>query len=185
MNLLATNYNEMFLDVSRKWLNDPEIRHFMNTRYVSKPGQRIWFETISNKKDYNIWGITSENIPIGVFGIKNIRGEEGEFWGYIGEKQYWGLGIGDWMVCAAENKANELGLTSIRLRVLRDNYKAVNLYFKHCFKIIGLQKGKYVMKKDLHVADGEVPKESSGSYRTKPGRRIRAKGLQQRSSAND
>ena len=115
MNVLAVNYDEVFLKLSWKWLNDPEIKRLTNTPNFSFEDQKKWYEELQLKKDYKIWGININDTPVGVFGIKNIKNDEGEYWGFIGEKQFWGNGIGDWMLIASTEKAKLLGLQNLFL----------------------------------------------------------------------
>jgi RimJ/RimL family protein N-acetyltransferase len=127
-------YDERFLTASWIWLQDPEIRRLTLSPDFTQEQQRAWFEDLPNRTDYVIWGIALDAIPIGAFGIKSIRGSIGEYWGYIGEKDLWGKGIGRWMVQYAIAAAHEFGLETLELRVLKENDRAIRLYRSFDFR---------------------------------------------------
>lgn len=130
------NYDLAFLEKSWEWLNDPEIKELTLTPDFSKEDQLNFYNSLPQKKDYWIKGITENNTPIGAMGLKNIdTGESSaEYWGYIGEKEYWGKGIGKFILKEAIIKARELNLKKIYLKVNRKNIIAKNLYLKMGFK---------------------------------------------------
>ena len=127
-------YDNSFLDKSWEWLNNPIIKKLTNTQDFDKESQIAWFNSLENKKDYFIQGILSDNTPIGVMGLKNITATQAEYWGYIGEIDFWGKGIGKEMMSFAIQKAKELNLEKIYLTVLKDNLRAKKLYEKFNFK---------------------------------------------------
>lgn len=121
-------YDELFLEKSWEWLNDMEVKYFTATPSFSKSDQKAWFERLSEREDYKIWGLSVLGIPIGAFGIKNIDGDSGEYWGYIGEKAYWGIGLGKQIIAQAKSIAQSLGLKRLYLKVLKNNIRAIRLY---------------------------------------------------------
>jgi len=127
-------YDEQFLDLSWLWLNDPEISALTDTKKFTKGSQRDWFERLPEKKDYLIWGIKYYEERIGVVGIKNIQNNKGEFFGYIGCKQYWGKSLGSQAIqLLKEYAVTVLRLRSINLKVLRSNLSAIGAYKKNGF----------------------------------------------------
>ncbi|EPJ8277656.1 GNAT family N-acetyltransferase, partial [Citrobacter freundii] len=92
--LKLVKYDESFLVLSWLWLKDPEISALTMTPEFTKEEQLIFFRSLEKRKDYFIRGITYQNEKIGAVGIKNINQDKGEYWGYIGEKKYWGQGLG-------------------------------------------------------------------------------------------
>ncbi len=105
--------------------------------------------SIKSKKDYLIWGINTNSNKIGACGLKKITKLDCEYWGYIGEKEYWGKGIGKTMMNLVEEKARDLKLKSIWLKVLVNNERAINLYHK-CDYIIEKEQGQiFLMRKIL------------------------------------
>jgi RimJ/RimL family protein N-acetyltransferase len=96
--------------------------------------QISWFNNIEIKNNYLIWGVIYNDIPVGVCGLKNITSDDCEYWGYIGEKVFWGIGLGTAIVKLMEKRACELELKSIWLSVLTDNERAIKLYTKNEYK---------------------------------------------------
>lgn len=150
MMLQLVTFDERFLDKSFTWLSDAELRYLTETPEISKEDQIIWYSRLKYKSDYIIKGITADGIRIGVVGLKSINRDtgQGEFFGYIGEKKYWGKGVGKWMMDAVEVLALKEGLNGIFLNVLIDNIRAINLYFQKGYKIYKYTGNSYLMKKN-------------------------------------
>jgi len=129
--LLLCEFDEGFLVMTWKWLNDPEIKKLTNSPDFTIEDQKKWFNGLKNKQDYKIWGLTYNEKPVGVCGIKNITQNDCEYWGYIGEKEYWGRGLGRAILEYMENEARKLTLRSIWLQVIKSNERAIRLYQKH------------------------------------------------------
>src|SRR4051812_22960955 len=129
----AVPYDERFLEASWCWLQDEEIQRLTMTPAFDRDQQRSWFARLQGRTDYLIWGIELDGDPVGAFGIKSIRDDTGEYWGYIGEKGCWGRGIGKWMVDTAVARARELKLNRLTLRVSRENTRAIRLYLSQGF----------------------------------------------------
>ena len=130
MDVSLAPFDRSFLECSFLWLNDPEIRFLTDTPVVTREAQEAWFAGLPSRTDYAVWGVLADGKPVGVCGIKHLAGGEGEYFGYIGEKASWGQGIGREMMALVEAKARELGVKLLRLRVLRENERAIRLYEK-------------------------------------------------------
>ncbi len=135
MKAELVKYNSVFLDLSWKWLNDKEIKVLTNTPDFSIDEQKKWFSKLDSQDDYLIWGIKYNNKPIGACGLKNITDESCEYWGYIGEKKYWGMGIGKTILASLLGKATQMGKKNVWLKVNKTNERAVNVYKKNGFLI--------------------------------------------------
>jgi RimJ/RimL family protein N-acetyltransferase len=133
--IALVDYDLVFLEKSWFWLNDPEIKSLTMTPSFTKKDQQVFFESLPDKKDYWIKGVTYNNVPVGAMGLKHITKKDAEYWGYIGEKEYWGKGIGSFMLDQAINKAVEQELENIHLRVTKNNKKARDLYIHKGFKV--------------------------------------------------
>ena len=126
MEIQFLEFSRVFLALSYRWLS-PDI---------TKENQEKWFASLPDKNDYYIRGIAVDNKPIGACGLKHITSEAGEYWGYIGEKDYWGKGIGGRMLAFIEEYAKSLGLKQIYLHVLHDNERAMRLYVKNGYEAV-------------------------------------------------
>lgn len=145
-------YDEIYLENSWIWLNDPQTKYLTDTPDFSKEEQKKWFDSLGENLTYKIWGVSFNGIPIGVFGVKNIDFLErkAEYWGYIGEKQYRGKGLGNIILSKILEIASiELKLESICLRVLAENNVAINLYKKFNFQEVSNENGTIIMVKTL------------------------------------
>jgi RimJ/RimL family protein N-acetyltransferase len=93
VNLDMREMDEVALEKSWEWLNDPEIKRLTITPDFSKDEQKKWFESIKNRKDYWITVGWHNGEPIVIGGLKNIGEKDAEIFGYIGNKEYWGKGV--------------------------------------------------------------------------------------------
>lgn len=138
-----------FLNKSWEWLNDEELQKLIISPRISKKQQEEWFYSLKNKKNYYIKGIEYNGEKIGVLGLKNITQNKGEYFGYIGEREYWGLGIGKFMLKYIEEYCKKIKLKKIYLKVLKNNKRAFLLYKRFGYKIIEVQESIYIMEKDV------------------------------------
>lgn len=121
-------YSKLYLDNSWEWLSDPEVKYLTQTPDFTRDEQLEWFEKLETLDNYKIWGISYNQRRIGVFGIKNIEDGKGEYWGYIGEKEYWGKGLGKDILRLIFINALEMNLKELYLKVIVDNVRAISLY---------------------------------------------------------
>ena len=129
-------YDKAYFDLSKKWLSDKELNHLIHAGELPSDEDRLaWFESLPERSDYLIWGVDYNGQPIGVSGLKRIVNKQAEYWGYIGEKAYWGRGLGKDLMKEVIEKAIEYGLETIWLRVRKYNPRAINLYKKIGFVI--------------------------------------------------
>lgn len=150
MNIEIVKFDTTFLEYSWKWLNDPEIREMTNTPYFNKKEQENWYHRIHVTDSYLIWGIQIDKIPIGACGLKNISKIDCEYWGYIGEKEYWGNGVGSFILQKLIEKAFEMKIQSIWLKVLKSNKRAIRLYEKMEFSLEKESESFIYMRKRLY-----------------------------------
>lgn len=128
------DFDFTFLEKSWVWLNDPYVNYYSATGPITKEGQLEWFDSLKERCDYVIWGVKYQDVPLGACGLKNIRDGQAEYWGYIGEKDLYGRGLGYEMLSSVLIKAKEMCLSELVLKVLPDNPRAVRLYQKCLFE---------------------------------------------------
>lgn len=138
LNVSFVPYDDVFFEKSASWLSDPEIKYLTMTPDLDDKTRKEWFEGLSLREDYYIEGIMLDDEPIGAVGLKHIdlNNRTGEYWGYIGEKEYFGKGIGHIMVEHMIRYAKSIGIQLVSLRVRNDNERAKRLYQKRGFKRI-------------------------------------------------
>ncbi len=147
-NVALVDFTVIFLEKSWSWLQDGEIKKLTLTPEFNKESQLTFYHNLPNRKDYWIKGMSYEKEPIGVMGIKNISATDGEYWGYIGEKDFWGKGIGHFMLDEAVKKGKALNLKFLYLNVADYNERAIRLYKKFGFELKSSKDGieKYLLE---------------------------------------
>lgn len=128
--LQLVEYDHNFLDKSWDWLNDQELKHLTMTPDFTKRQQEDFYKNLSSRKDYFIYGVSFLGDSIGACGLKNVIAHEAELWLYIGNKKYWGKGLGKKIMVFLEREAIKKDLKKLYLRVLKENEVAINLYKK-------------------------------------------------------
>ena len=108
MKVKLVDFNQNYLAYSWNWLQDSELKKMISAPDITKKEQLKWYKDIKSKENYLIWGIEVDAKSIGACGLKNIGKIEGEYWGYIGVKSYWGKGIGKIIMSLIINKAKEI-----------------------------------------------------------------------------
>ena len=137
-NLTFVNYTKDILEQSWNWLNDPEIKYLTETPDFTKEEQLKWYESLESNNNYFIKGILLDNKSIGVVGLKKIdrKLKKAEYFGYIGEKEFWNKGFSSQIFQYILIKAkNELELEELYLYVLKENTRAIKSYIKAGFNI--------------------------------------------------
>jgi RimJ/RimL family protein N-acetyltransferase len=145
-------FDEVFLEKSWQWLRDPEIKRLTMTPDFTREEQRRWFSRLPAMTDYLIWGVACKGNPIGAMGLKHINRTGAEYWGYIGEKDYWNRGLGREMVDFALRKARELELGELHLKASHDNSRAIRLYTRAGF--VATSEGDNVLRMRISLGGG-------------------------------
>lgn len=116
-------------------MKDPLMNYLIDGGDIDVECQSKWFESLDNRQDYFVWGVEADKVPIGVVGLKHIdyKAKTGEYFGYIGEKKFWGMGIGKKMLDFICSIAFNMGLSILELNVLEDNIRAIKLYERYGF----------------------------------------------------
>lgn len=151
-SLHLIDYTEEVLNKSWNWLNDPEIKELTNTPDFTKEDQKNWFSKLQQMENYYIKGISFGGKIIGVAGLKKIdtNKKNAEYFGYIGEKQFWGKGLSKQILSEISYIAKEnLNLESIYLNVVSNNIRAIKAYGNFGFKIDSIIKDNVKMSLNL------------------------------------
>lgn len=149
MDVKFEKFDEKYLELSWTWLNDPENKFLTNTSIFSKEEQLIWFKSLSERKDYKIWGISCDNVPIGATALKRIIDNTAYVSWYIGDKQFWGKRIGVIIAQKITEIARDLELKTLFAETIFENFRSLNLLFREGYKIVSVEKGAYLVRKDL------------------------------------
>ncbi len=144
-----------------KWLNDPNIQKFLQTRrHLTLRDEKKWIRDALKSKQLKSFSIeTKEGIHIGSVGLDNINidHKRAVFGIFIGDKHYWNQGLGSEAARLILNYGfNKLKLHRIELGVLKYNSRAIKVYKRLGFKMEGVRrqhirfKGKYY--DDYHMS---------------------------------
>lgn len=145
-DLVLVDYDRLYFHLSKEWLSDDELNHLIHAGELPSDDEREkWFLSLSERTDYMIWGVEYKSKPIGACGLKKIDERKAEYWGYIGEKSLWGHGLGKDLMKVVLEKAFELKLSTIWLRVRKYNLRAINLYKRIGFTIETDEPETYLM----------------------------------------
>lgn len=121
INVEFREFDRRTLEKTWEWLNDPEIKELTTTPDFDKESQEAWFQSLKGRDDYYIRSVWRDNDPIGAVGIKHITSTDGEIWGYIGEKEYWGKAVGIDMMQHLLDYARSRNLESVYSISLKTN----------------------------------------------------------------
>jgi RimJ/RimL family protein N-acetyltransferase len=135
--IVLAPYTREYLERSWAWLNDPEIKRLTMTPDFSPDDQAAFFDGLPDRSDYRIWGVASDGEPIGAAGIKNIGGTSGEVFLYVGERAWWGRGIGSEILHLCEREARALGLDRLTAVISSANGRSVRAFEKAGYAIDG------------------------------------------------
>ena len=146
-------YDRTYLDLSWDWLRDPEIKALTLTPDFTREQQLAFFASLPERADYKVWGVASdEGEKIGAAGIKHIDGPNGEFWCYIGERAWWGRGIGGRILELCEDQARELGVERLVMIAAADNVRSVRAFEKMGFVLDDVVPGEGLVQLSKAVA---------------------------------
>jgi len=127
-------------DVSYKWRNDPEIwlyTKFVLTTLITADVERQWLLNKINKKSEKRFAICLKETDeyIGNIQLLDINDESAEFHLFIGEKKFWGKGIGyEASLILLKYAFYNLNLKNVFLEVHSDNLAAFAIYKKVGFE---------------------------------------------------
>lgn len=130
------------------WLNDDEVIRYSLTVFQTVSSNSeidYWFQSLLNdKKNYTIGIFLNDTDElIGYAGICNISriNKSGEFFIFIGEKKWWGKGIGTMTTQKVIDYGfNSMNLNRINLTVSEPNISGVQAYIKAGFQLEGRQR---------------------------------------------
>lgn len=118
---------------SWRWRNDPAIWEYTGSRpdvLVDEETERTWIEQVLAQTDsmrYAICDATTDEY-IGNVQITHIKDGSGEFHIFIGNKDYWGKGVGSQATMLMLQEAFAAGLLMIYLYVHPQNKPAIAIY---------------------------------------------------------
>lgn len=136
MELTLEKFTLEILEKSWNWLNDKEIKQLTQTPNFTKEEQIKWYNGLEKNTSYVVKGIQYDGKIIGVVGLKKIdlQKKEAEYFGYIGEKEYWGKGLSSKIFDLIIEEGKKIGVNHLYLNVISENKRAIRAYEKAGFK---------------------------------------------------
>lgn len=128
-------FDRRTFEKSLEWLSDPEIRALTLTPESDRKSKEKWFEGLKGREDYYIRSVWRDEEPIAVLGVKHITDTDGEVWGYIGEKKYWGKAIGIEMFQHLIDYAISINLQSLYIKFIKSNHFSYKIGKRFGFEI--------------------------------------------------
>jgi len=152
MKINLVSFDRNFLNLSWEWMKDKDLVSQINGTQVTKLEQEEWFEKLKDRTDYLIFGIEVDGVPIGAAGLKKIVKNTAHVFWYIGEKEYLGKRIGEFIATGVSVKAKELNISDLYAETILSNFRSINLLFKEGYKIIEYNNvdNFYLMKKHIN-----------------------------------
>lgn len=157
-----------------RWINDPEVRRFMNMRYpLSMTEEEKWWEGHLERENDFIFAIEAQDgVYIGNIGLHSIQRENRKamLGIIIGDRAYWGQGYGTDAIRALLGWAFDyLNLNRVYLTVYAYNRRAIRCYEKCGFRYEGAMRqarysdGQYHDEWMMGILREEFPAEQKES----------------------
>jgi len=155
-----------------RWLNNPEIHKFLQTRrHLTLSAEKKWIKQSLKSKNRKAFSIdTKEGVHIGNVSLENVNldHDRATFGIFIGEKKYWNQGLGSEAGrMILDYGFRKLKLHRIELGVLEYNPRAIKVYTRLGFKMEGKQReyikfrGKYYDDYHMAILDREWKKKNN------------------------
>jgi len=124
------------------WLNDPEVHKYLQTRKTTLGGLRTYVKKQMNDPNSLFFGVFDKKTDLHIGNVKlepfDWEKKTTTFGLLIGNKDYWGKGIGTEVTQLIINFAfDRLGLDEVKLGVDARNKAAIRIYEKAGFEVIG------------------------------------------------
>jgi diamine N-acetyltransferase len=133
--------------ISYLWRNDPQIwvfTKFKPTHYITPEIEAAWLQGNMNKPDQCRFAICVKELDtyIGNIQLLNITDKSAELHLFIGNKLFWGKGIGYQATALILKYAFfERNIELVHLQVHPANIPAISIYEKAGFEIVGEEEG--------------------------------------------
>lgn len=127
-------------EISYKWRNDPQVwtyTGFVPTQEITAEIEKSWLANALQKDQEKRFAVCIQetNEYVGNVQLIHIKDNTAEFAVFLGEKKYWGKGIGNEATKLMLDIAfNEFKLSSVYLNVHPDNIIAIRCYNRAGFK---------------------------------------------------
>jgi len=127
-----------------EWMKDHEVTKYITARNLNFEDVKAYITEKKNARDCLFFGIfdNETNMHLGNIKLEPIDGKKATIGLLIGNKNYWGKGIGqEAMSLALDYAFAMLGICELNLGVASEHLTAIRLYEKLGFRIEKINKG--------------------------------------------
>jgi RimJ/RimL family protein N-acetyltransferase len=155
MRVRLRELTEVDAAISFRWRNDPDVWKLTGRKwnsYVTEETEREWIKQSLNSDSVKRMAICvgSDDKYIGNVQLTEILNGKAVFHIFIGEKQFWGMGIGKTATKLMIDYAkDELGLEELSLVVFETNKPAIKIYKSIGFFKVSKNGVKILMNRKL------------------------------------
>jgi len=149
-NICIRPITESDLEMKVKWINDPDVHKYLHYEIPLRLDKTIdWFRRVSKDSSrYDFVIETTEADPIGLVGLIGIneRYQTAEFYIAIGNKAYWGKGVGTEAASLIAKWAfGSLGLYKLWVTVRAENSAMIAMMKKIGYQTEGILREERVV----------------------------------------
>lgn len=133
-------------DITQKyvdWFQDPEVIRYSDNQYrrFSLQGQIDYVETMKGSSDRFLYGIFDEDKHIGnvVLGPINLHHQRADVNYVVGDRDYWGKGVGTYAVTSAIRLAKDFGLRKVCAGCAKENIGSRKVLERNGFQLEGIR----------------------------------------------
>lgn len=151
--LKASDYSDNYLS----WMNDKDVVKYSENRFksFSKKGQIDYIKSFINNKKNFLYGIFFKKKHIGNIVLGPIKNKTSEITYMIGNKTYWGMGIGSLAIYLIIQKAkHKHKLSKLSAGCASKNLASAKVLLKNNFKLDKVVKNHFNFdneKMDLNI----------------------------------
>lgn len=136
--LRENDVNQSYVD----WYSDKDVTRYSNNQYLSftLDGQRSYVINCFNNSDIDLYGIFDDKLHIGNISISGLNShhKRAEIAYVVGNKEYWGKGVGHFAVSSIIKIAkNSYKLNKIFAGLVEENFGSRKILEKNGFVLEG------------------------------------------------
>ena len=142
--ITSSDVNETYV----RWLNDPEVNRYMETRHHEQTNATIRKYIFMLKDTEHLFAIECDGKHIGNIKVGPIKPNHSlaDVSLFIGEKDYWGKGLAtDAIRTISKFAFEQLGLKKLGATAYIHNWKSVTAFERAGFVIEGTRRNHYIL----------------------------------------
>lgn len=153
MRVILERLEAKHAHTSYHWRNDDEVWKYTFNRpnkLITLQDELAWIQSIAERTNEARFAIIVDDVYVGNIYLTNIENDQCFYGIFIGEKSYWGKGVGQAATLEIFRIAKEdYRLKYIFLRVKKENIGGKKLYDKLGYVLVEELEDHFLMKKSL------------------------------------